>query len=95
MFLSDDVIDDAEDVMATEEAADSGIPNAELPGLETRQSMVTHWEGGREGVTRIRDLDTCKHYKVRGASFRPGADRQEGGGGALEGSPVASTLVLC
>jgi hypothetical protein len=59
MDLSDDVIDDAEDVMATEEAADSAIPNTELPGLETRQGMVTHWEGGREGVARIRD---CCQY---------------------------------
>jgi hypothetical protein len=28
MDLSDDVIDDAEDMMATEEAANRGIPNA-------------------------------------------------------------------
>ena len=44
--------------------------------MATRQGVVTHWEGGREGVD-IRDLDTCKH-KVRGASYRPGAvDWQE------------------
>ena len=33
MELSDDVIDDTEDMMATEEAADRGIPNAGVCGL--------------------------------------------------------------
>jgi hypothetical protein len=79
MMDSDDFIDDTEDVMAVKEAGDRAIPAAAggrraVPSaLETREDVVVDWEGGREGNGRIRDLETGKHYKVRGASFMPGA----------------------